>query len=223
MKIAIVGTAPSSRTLAPYNDPDWQIWGTGPASKGLMPRIDTWFEMHPLDIFEGDPKMVEYLAWLSLHPRLFMIEKSEQHENSERFPIEKMTEEFGTFYFSSTVAYMMAMAIMEKPEAIGLYGIDMATDDEYVQQKTGCLFFIDEAKKRGIEVIVPEQSDLLQTGGMYGYRQDSPMYRKLWARRLELEQRITAANANITNTTRELYTLQGAMQDVDYVLRTWVP
>jgi hypothetical protein len=222
MKIAIVGTAPSSRMLAPYDDKDWQIWALGAANRGALPRIDTWFEMHPLDFFEQE-KMFEYLAWMSTLPKVFLLKESEDHPNAERFPIEPAAAEFGDFFFSSSVAYVMAMAIMQKPEAIGLYGIDMATDDEYLQQKTGCHFFIDTAQKRGIEVVVPPESDLLLTGGRYGYRQESPMYRKLWARRTELEKRIAQATATINNTSRELHTMQGAFQDVDYMLRTWVP
>ena len=32
LKIALVGTAPSSRMLAPYNDPSWKIWGCSPGA-----------------------------------------------------------------------------------------------------------------------------------------------------------------------------------------------
>jgi hypothetical protein len=222
MKIAIVGTAPSSRTLAPFSDPDWQIWGTGPASKDVLRRIDTWFEMHPLDFFEKE-RMFEYLAWIATLPRLFLIKESAEHPNGTVYPLEQMKAEFGTLFFSSSVAYMMALAIMEKPEAIGIYGIDMATDDEYAQQKSGCHYFINEARKRGIEVIIPPESDLIETGGLYGYRQDSPMYRKLEVRRAELSKRIASASATITRQTQELHTMQGALQDVDYIMRTWVP
>src|SRR3954468_23311721 len=42
-KVAILGTAPSSRMLAPFNDPEWQIWSCSPGNMGCIPRFDRWF------------------------------------------------------------------------------------------------------------------------------------------------------------------------------------
>src|SRR5713226_4715918 len=46
LKIAMIGTAPSSRMLAPFNDPSWKIWACSPGNMNALPRVDTWFELH---------------------------------------------------------------------------------------------------------------------------------------------------------------------------------
>ena len=47
LKICILGTAPTSSGDAPFNDPEWEIWG---CSCGPMetPRVTRWFEVHDL-------------------------------------------------------------------------------------------------------------------------------------------------------------------------------
>src|SRR5882672_892663 len=46
LKVALIGTAPSSRMLSPFNDPSWKIWACSPGNMGIMPRVDAWFEIH---------------------------------------------------------------------------------------------------------------------------------------------------------------------------------
>src|SRR5215831_4146159 len=65
LKVALIGTAPSSRMLAPYNDPSWKIWGCSPGNMKILPRADVWFEVHsnllwPEHLSYGEP----YIAWL---------------------------------------------------------------------------------------------------------------------------------------------------------------
>jgi len=46
LKIALVGSAPSSVLLAPYGDPSWEIWGCSPGVYYQAPRTEAWFELH---------------------------------------------------------------------------------------------------------------------------------------------------------------------------------
>src|SRR5512143_2413950 len=46
LKVALIGTAPSSRMLAPYNDPSWKIWACSPGNMNAIPKADVWFEIH---------------------------------------------------------------------------------------------------------------------------------------------------------------------------------
>ena len=45
---------------------------------------------------------------------------------------------------------MLAMAIEQKPEAIGIWGVDMSADEEYSHQRPGCHYFIQRAQELGI-------------------------------------------------------------------------
>ena len=38
LKVALIGTAPSSRDLAPFNDLSWKIWGCSPGCWASAPR-----------------------------------------------------------------------------------------------------------------------------------------------------------------------------------------
>ena len=40
LKVALIGTAPSSRMLAPFNDPSWTIWACSPGNQNILPRAE---------------------------------------------------------------------------------------------------------------------------------------------------------------------------------------
>ena len=60
-KIAIIGTAPSSVKLAPYDDPTWEIWAL---KVWNIQRWDVFFEVH--EATEGVKRWPkEYSQWLT--------------------------------------------------------------------------------------------------------------------------------------------------------------
>ncbi len=98
------------------------------------------------------------------------INKKIRIPNSIRFPFEKSYELFallhrenkhGQPYFTNTIAYMMALAIMEGFERIELYGVEMAAGTEYAYQKACLEYFIGMAQGRGIEIYLPEHCSLM--------------------------------------------------------------
>jgi hypothetical protein len=221
MKIALVGTAISSRLLAPYNDKDWEIWATGPASMGMLPKVDVWFELHSLDRIFDNPAEEDYLAALSRQPRVVTQNKDPRIPGSVKYPKDEMVARHGAYFFTSSVAWMLAYALEQKPEELGLYGIDMAHDSERAIQKPACHFFIQKFKEAGIKITVPPESDLLCPPPLYGYCEDFPMWRKLAARRTELENRIASIRNQRVSLGKQEAELSGALEDVDYVQNTW--
>ena len=69
-KIAILGSAVSSVGLAPFKDPDWEIWGCSPANRDL-PRCDVWFELHNVEIKDREG-LTEWMDWLKTKPKVYM-------------------------------------------------------------------------------------------------------------------------------------------------------
>ena len=65
MNIAIIGKAPSSRLLAPYDDDSWSIWSLSD-NHTVLPRWDEWFELHDLDRYKES--YGEYYDWLCSLP-----------------------------------------------------------------------------------------------------------------------------------------------------------
>lgn len=219
MKIAICGTAPSSAGLAPYDDPSWTIWGCSPGLMGAK-RIDTWFEMHPAWMYADDSTYCQFLR--SLDCPVWLIEPQPEIPQGVLFPKDRVVDEFGPWFFTSTVAWMMAYAILQKPEEVGLWGVDMSATEEYGYQRAGCHFFIQEARKRGIRVTAPFQSDLMQPPLLYGYSFASPMWRKLNARRQELLARKADAEQRQAQAHSDHLFISGALSDLEYQINTWI-
>lgn len=141
MKIALIGSAPSSVRLAPYANKDWQIWGCSPGVYGVAPRVDAWFELHRYEPGQPwfSPEYCQFMAKFA--GPVFMAEVRPEIPNSQTLPIQEMIAKYGPYFFTSSLSYMFALAInlieAEREEqtkkgephshsAIGLWGVDMA-------------------------------------------------------------------------------------------------
>lgn len=219
-RIALIGSAPSSVGLAPYGDPQWEIWGCSPGAAPHVKRVDRWFEMHPLTQPDIAP---DYISWMaSLNKPVYLIEPTPAIPKGVVYPKDEMIKGYGPYFFTSSLSWMFALAILEAPEEIGLWGVDMSATDEYGYQRAGCHYFMMLAQSKGIKVTVPVQSDLMRPPAPYGYVMGSHMYQKLTTRRNELKTREQAAAAAYENSRNEWHFLKGAVDDLDYVLNTWV-
>ena len=179
MQVAIVGLAPSTHDQAPFEDPDWEAWGFAQDEDGY-PYLDRVFEMHPLDFIRGvrRPGFEDRLKEFDVP--LYMQEAYPAIPNATAYPIEDVIAVIGD-YFNSSIAYMLGLAILEKVDRIGVWGVDMAGDDEFGYQRPNTEYMIGFAKGLGIDVVVPEESSLVTFGvdgggkytknwtGRYGY------------------------------------------------------
>ena len=229
LKIAILGSAPSSCKLAPFNDPSWNIWACSPQNY-VAPRVDAWFEIHSIDR-KNIPGNEPYIAALKNHSRVYVSKEDYRLPNAILYPKKEVWDFYGTehgplpfmdTYMQSSVSYMLAYAIMQKPEVIGLWGVDMAATDEYGLQRPGCQHFFNEAYKRGIEVVAPPQSDILEPIPLYGFKEHLPMYWRQKARKMELMTAINDCQRIISEKQRELDIKSGALQDLEYCNNTWL-
>ena len=187
MKIAVMGSHPATKMQAPFDDPEWKIWACSPHNfrdpswhtifngvwvwpdmyiirtppnfpQGALPRVDEWFEVHPQAKHKSrDKDYLEFVRQLSEKIPVWMQDLSD-HPNARKYPTEEVIEEFGPFMLTSSIAYILAKAIMAKPEAIGLWGVMQATTTEKEDQLPGIKYFLSEANRRGIKVCLPEQA-----------------------------------------------------------------
>jgi len=217
LKVALVGTAPSSRMLAPYADPSWTIWGCSPGNMGVLPRIDAWFEIHgnllwPEHKHYGEP----YINWLKQQTFPIYMQNQELVPNAIPLPYRDIVKEFGPYFFTSSFAWMMAFAMMKGAKEVALYGIDMASRDEYILQRPGAYYFFEEGKKRGVKMQAPYESDIMQPPGLYGFSEVTQYGRKLLARKAELDQRVRDLKAQRDGASQQVTYLEGALEDLDY-------
>ena len=219
LKVALIGTAPSSRMLAPFDDPSWKIWACSPGNMNALPRVDAWFEIHgnmmwPENKHYGEP----YLAWLRQQTFPIYMQSKQWIPSAIPLPMRELVDEFGPYFFTSSFAWMMALAMKQGAKKIALYGIDMASRDEYILQRPGAYFFFNEAKKRGIEMSAPHESDIMMPPALYGFSEMTLMGRKLLARKKEVTDRLTALRQQRDQAAQQVTYLEGALEDNDYTI-----
>jgi len=222
LKIALVGTAPSSRMLAPYNDPTWKIWACSPGNMGQIPRVDAWFEIHgnmlwPENKHYGEP----YINWLRQQQFPVYMQSKEWVPNAIPLPMRELVKEFGPYFFTSSFAWMMALAMQQGAKEIALFGIDMASRDEYILQRPGAYYFFNEGKRRGIKMSAPYESDIMQPPSLYGFSEVTPFGRKILARMTEIKERINGMKSQRDSLNHQVTYLEGAIEDLDYIASIW--
>lgn len=200
----------------------WELWACSPGTIASLTRIDAFFELHRWE--PGKPWFSPgYIEWMSkLVVPVYMLERRPEIPASVLYPKDEMLAEYGPYFFTSSLSWMFAKAIAEKPDEIGLWGVDMSATDEYATQRPGCHFFMDVCRRKGIKVTVPPESDLLAPPPLYGFHEIDPMAIKLTARAIELAHRKAAAQQEMEKKAQEVMFLAGAIEDLDYIRKTWL-
>lgn len=222
-KVAIVGFATSSRDLTPYGDDSFEIWGLNELYT-YMPRWNRWFEVHDRKLFyecfsPDNPRTAGHLDWLKKQDGtkpIYMVEKYDDIPASVAYPYDDMMVRYGNIkYYTSSIAYMLALAIAEGYAEIHVYGVDMMMDDEYAFQRSCCDFFLGVALGMGRRIFVPWQSALLKSGYLYG-READPVEGVLTESMLT--NRIGAYQQQHAQKMGEANQLAGAIQELTNLL-----
>lgn len=277
MKIALIGSSPSSINLAPFKDASyaqylgamapsphqpipfidetWQIWGCSPGAWAVVPRADRWFECHRFEPGQPwfSPQYIEFLA--QFRGPVYTGGVIAEIPNHVVYPLERVEAEFSVYFLHSSLSLMMAIAILEiedrraqrrealaileidpgsedlnqyhiaqekdEDDVIGLFGVDMAANEEYGDQRSGCHFFILEALRRCIGIYVPPESCLLRPKPVYGISEWSHDYIKATQRAREINGRIQQAQAQTQEATMQGQFLRGALDNHTYWINTW--
>lgn len=97
---------------------------------------------------------------------------------SEAFPLKECVKQFGLPFFSNTICYMIAYALLKGAKEIELYGVNQAGSYEYTGEKGGVEYWLGVAAGRGVNVTIHgKNSQLLKYKGrngegmLYGYFQ----------------------------------------------------
>lgn len=262
MKIALVGSA-GSVYLAPYEDADaakfkqglptwppaawdheeWDIWACSPGAAGALRRCTRFFELHRWE--PGQPWFTQgyceflrafngpvYVGAGVLGGRYEDI-PTESIPNKQPYPLEPVEREFSSYFLTSSLALMFALAILEieedreanpseeRDDVVGFWGVDMAAGEEWEGQRQGCQFFILEALRRGIGVYVPPESCLMRPQPIYGLSEWQHNYIKLTHRSREINQRLANAQRQKAEADAQIYACHGAIEDLTYNIKTW--
>lgn len=242
-KVAIVGTA-DTKALAPFNDASFEIWGVNNLYPHV-PRGTRWFEVHEITFdgkqylrrgsadFRGQ-NVGDYLKqlgeWTAIQKcPVYMKKHWDIIPTSIEYPIDVVLENFPNRYFTNTVSYELALAIMEGYEEIHLYGIDMAVDNEYHHQRPSVEYFIGvadgiaRAQGRKVNVYIPPAADLLKTRFLYAFEENQQtawekkckqIMESMNKKRVVIEQELRSKDAQLNQYV-------GAMQAVKELDKIW--
>src|ERR1043165_5779344 len=99
-QIALLGSAPSSCTLAPFADPTWEIWACSPQNYAA-PRVDAWFELHDLERKWKAGNEV-YCRVLEQHQRVYIAYPDFRLPNGIVYPRDEVYQHFGNSRYLDT-------------------------------------------------------------------------------------------------------------------------
>ena len=172
-KIACLGGAKSVQ-YAPWHDASWELWCHA-SSRHLCKRDpDLLFDIHP-DVLWRDPKKKnwdpKYVEWLKINRiPILMQARHRDVPASMKYPFGTMITEFPRGYMTNTLAYMVALALMEGVTHLGIFGCDYHTGSEYGPQRGSAEYWLGVAEGRGVQVLIPPGCDLLgKPALLYGY------------------------------------------------------
>lgn len=170
---------------------------------------------------------------------LYMQRRREDVPASVTFPLTELYERIAArvlalqsrpMYLASSIGMMLMWAICQGRDAqlmpdgsgthydwIGVYGIDLASDSEYVWQRPNAEFYLGLASGLGIDVEVAQDAAILRGAGVYGYEDPPdgypPFTRSFLAAQVAALKKQMAERQELLNkTAAEINTLHGALQ-----------
>lgn len=99
---------------------------------------------------------------------VYTLGKYEEIKNNILYPVKEVIQEFKTAFLLNTASYMLALAIMQRPKNLMLFGVDMFFDTgtEYMRNEKGCLeFWLGVAIGKRIKFKIAKESTLLKRRG----------------------------------------------------------
>lgn len=246
-KVAIVGFAPSSMHLAPFQDESWEIWTLNNIYSALpLNRWDRWFELHknfreypPMHdvrmdagaIVRGDSRpavgaVVQHVDWLKQQAPdrpIYFLDDEPDIPAGVKYPLDQVLawcqQEGVAPYFTNSISYMIALALMDGYKTIGVWGVDMAAGGEYQQERPSVEYWLGVAK-RYAEVVLPKESELLKAR-LYGYELDNQFVTKAKVRFQELMNNHNRALEQAKQAMDAANYFRGAAEDCQYFINNW--
>lgn len=211
-KIAIVGFT-TSRNQTPWDDPTVEKWICNNLWKFVPDKWDRLYDLHRHDDIIKDAEHAGYLARCT--KPVYVFEPRPEWPTSVAFPRAEVTDVLGN-YFTNSISWMVAHALMEGVTELAIYGVDMAQGTEYSAQRPSVEYHLGIAGGMGVKVHIPPESDLLHAGTLYGVEDDSWLHTRLRTREAELVAQMAALREQVNQGHLKLATLQGALETTLY-------
>ena len=235
-RVAIVGCADTCKQVPFDRAQEFEFWGVNNLYLTRPGPWTRWFDIHSFKYsqprrrwerrgaadFRGQT-VEKYLAALQdLDIPIYMQAPCPVVPNAVIYPVDDILANFGD-YFTNTISYMIALAIFEGFEEIRILGVDMAVDTEYHWQRPSCEYFIGIARGRGIEVVLPDECDLLKTRFLYGFHEvmELAFSKKLKGMKKSMLVRQNKAAAQLEMARKQVEQYTGALSAAAEINKIW--
>jgi len=140
-----------------------EYWGCNSVYKAR--EIDRLFIMRNLYVtqFNKDKEILKNINEKDFP--VYTLGEYREIKNNIRYPMEEMIKEYGIAHFLTSISYMLALAISQKPKNLFLLGIDMefGVKIEYLRDEKGCIeYWLGVAVGRGININLAQESTLMR-------------------------------------------------------------
>jgi len=178
-KIIILAQGPSWYQIPHEKPKNCEVWGSNSIYRDYN-KVDRLFIAHDIRVImmHDDGEFVEHINKLGIP--VYTHQRYKVLKNNAIIPIVDLMNEFGQAFFLNVITYMIAVAIMQKPKTIQLFGVDMRPDagnETYSNEKGSVEYWLGVAIGRGIEIINTKESFVLKTkqeGNFEGYKEKVP-------------------------------------------------
>lgn len=216
-RIALVGTAPSS-VHAPFADESWEIWGVGFRGEHFT-RADRWFELHRLDGLRDGPEWRPLLEKWAKDCELVMMWPEPLGPKVTQYPLDAVKDRFGTFFMTSSFAWMLALVLHEHLAGqtvaeIGVWGVDMEFGTEHREQRAGFRHFLALARFAGLPTRLLVNSGVIYEPVPYPFWQDCPQLEKLKRRKTGIEAEMQAKQRALDATSGRLSQIRASVSEL---------
>jgi hypothetical protein len=219
--VILLGTA-GTLAVTPWDLPDYDYWACSPVMTHKNwegHRIDLIFEMHQMEYWHTIIKRLN--DW---KVPVYMQKKVPQITLSMEYPIKAIQRwcdnKIMNKFFSSTISYMIALAIFEGYKTIELYGIHMAAQEEkYSMQRNSCEAWLSYGLGKGVNFWIPPESDLFKCSYLYGYEQEKDVILRIINRRDKLQNGVNELKKKMEALKKDLYSQQGAVLDCNQIVK----
>lgn len=163
MKLTLVGKGEGwERAYRDSKEAGRVIWCVSTVFEKLAAvdvQPDLIFQLHGRELFE---------PWLKeVQDRVVLARPEPGYSQARLLPVGELLGAFGP-RFSSSFAWMLALAIFEGAQEIRFHGVHLSHDSEYKTQRDAFFYFCGFAESRGIRVETASDSGIFILGSAYG-------------------------------------------------------
>jgi len=204
-----------------------KLWeGNPPKGEG----VSTNYNHHDCPIYMNDSTYTHVFPKAVPYPLKEIVEHFRLLELHGIFDRELLKKYFGEvvnlrdkLYFTNSLAYMIALVVYEKQalgmpwEQIEFYGVHMAGGEEYAFERSCVEYWLGHAHAAGIRTVIPDDSDLMKSGYLYGYEEEGYFTKDLTERKKNLDKSVEEYRERAMNALEAQRFLEGGKNVYDFM------